>query len=296
VGAWAQSTLYGLIINPKKGVDYSKINTGESRQIFIRDALVEGLIVTKGEFHRYNQSLLDEVTSLEDKSRRRDIVVDPEELVRFYDAIIPDDICTTSQFEKWRKVYEQDNPRGLHFEREQLLMDDAVAVSAQDYPDQIEMNGMVLPLKYHFAPGEDDDGVTLICPVEILNRVSIQQCDWLVPGMIEEKITLLIKALPKNLRRNFVPAPDFAVAACASMNREDGSLLGCLSRQLQRMTGIELTLDDWDTSSLPQHLKMRFVVVGNAGQELRSGRDLPALQDAYVGEVEETLLKFTTKS
>jgi len=273
VGAWAQSTLYGLIINPKKGVDYSKINANESRQIFIRDALVEGQIVTKGEFHRYNQSLLDEVASLEDKSRRRDIVVDPEELVRFYDAIIPEDVCTTSQFEKWRKVYEQDHPRGLHFAREQLLMDDAVAVSAQDYPDQIEMNGMVLPLKYHFAPGEDDDGVTLICPVEILNRVSIQQCDWLVPGMIEEKVTLLIKALPKNLRRNFVPAPDFAAAACASMNREDGSLLGCLSRQLHRMTGIELTLDDWDTSTLPKHLNMRFVVVGNAGQELRSGRD-----------------------
>jgi len=223
VGAWAQSTLYGLIINPKKGVDYAKINPSESRQIFIRDALVEGQIVTKGEFHRYNQSLLDEVTSLEDKSRRRDIVVDPEELVRFYDAIIPEDVCTTSQFEKWRKIYEQNHPRGLHFAREQLLLDDAIAVSAQDYPDQIEMNGMVLPLKYHFAPGEVDDGVTLICPVEVVNRVSIQDCEWLVPGMIEEKITLLIKALPKNLRRNFVPAPDYAAAASASMNREDGS-------------------------------------------------------------------------
>jgi len=285
-----------LIINPKKGVDYAKINPSESRQIFIRDALVEGQIVTKGEFHRYNQSLLDEVTSLEDKSRRRDIVVDPEELVRFYDAIIPEDVCTTSQFEKWRKIYEQNHPRGLHFAREQLLLDDAIAVSAQDYPDQIEMNGMVLPLKYHFAPGEVDDGVTLICPVEVVNRVSIQDCEWLVPGMIEEKITLLIKALPKNLRRNFVPAPDYAAAASASMNREDGSLLGCLSRQLQRMTGIQLTMDDWDSSNLPVHLKMRFVIVGNAGQELRSGRDLPALQEAYVGEVEETLLRFSDNS
>ncbi len=296
VGAWAQSTLYGLIINPKKGVNYARINPQESRQIFIRDALVAGELVTRGEFHRYNQSLLDEVTTLEEKSRRRDIVVDPEELVRFYDAIVPDTICTASDFEKWRKTYETDHPRGLYFAREQLLTDDAVEVSNKDYPDQIEMSGMVLPLKYHFAPGQDDDGVTLICPVEVLNRVSSARCEWLVPGMIEEKITLLIKALPKSLRRNFVPAPDYASAASAAMNAEEGSLLGGLSRQLHRMTGVKVTQEDWDSGNLPQHLKMRFVVVGNNGQELRSGRDLQALQDAYVGEVEETLLRFSDNS
>lgn len=296
VGAWAQSTLYGLIINPKKGVNYARINPQESRQIFIRDALVGGELVTRGEFHRFNQSLLDEVTTLEEKSRRRDIVVDPEELVRFYDAIIPDTICTASDFEKWRKVYESDHPRGLYFAREQLLADDAVEVSNKDYPDQIEMNGMVLPLKYHFAPGQDDDGVTLVCPVEVLNRVSSARCEWLVPGMIEEKITLLIKALPKSLRRNFVPAPDYASAATAAMNAEEGSLLGGLSRQLHRMTGVKVTQEDWDSGNLPPHLKMRFVVVGNSGQELRSGRNLQELQDAYVGEVEETLLRFSDNS
>lgn len=296
VGAWAQSTLYGLIINPKKGVNYARINPQESRQIFIRDALVGGELITRGEFHRYNQSLLDEVTTLEEKSRRRDIVVDPEELVRFYDAIVPDTICTASDFEKWRKTYETDHPRGLYFAREQLLTDDAVDVSNKDYPDQIEMSGMVLPLKYHFAPGQDDDGVTLICPVEVLNRVSSARCEWLVPGMIEEKITLLIKALPKSLRRNFVPAPDYASAASAAMNAEEGSLLGGLSRQLHRMTGVKVTQEDWDSGNLPPHLKMRFVVVGNNGQELRSGRDLQALQDAYVGEVEETLLRFSDNS
>lgn len=296
VGAWAQSTLYGLIINPKKGVNYARINPQESRQIFIRDALVAGELITRGEFHRYNQSLLDEVTTLEEKSRRRDIVVDPEELVRFYDAIVPDTICTASDFEKWRKTYENDHPRGLYFAREQLLTDDAVEVSNKDYPDQIEMSGMVLPLKYHFAPGQDDDGVTLTCPVEVLNRVSSARCEWLVPGMIEEKITLLIKALPKSLRRNFVPAPDYASAASAAMNAEEGSLLGGLSRQLHRMTGVKVTQEDWDSGNLPAHLKMRFVVVGNNGQELRSGRDLQALQDAYVGEVEETLLRFSDNS
>ena len=296
VGAWAQSTLYGLIINPKKRVNYARINPQESRQIFIREALVAGNLITRGEFHRYNQELLDEVTTLEEKSRRRDIVVDPEELVRFYDALIPEDVCTSSSFESWRAQYESEYPRGLFFAREQLLADDTVDVSVRDYPDQIEMNGMVLPLRYHFAPGEDDDGVTLVCPVEVLNRVSAARCEWLVPGMLEEKIALLIKSLPKNLRRNFVPAPDFAAAASAAMIPEEGSLLGGLSRQLHRMTGVKVTQEDWDASNLPVHLKMRFEVVGDNGQTLNSGRDLHALQEAYVGEVEETLLRFSDNS
>ena len=171
VGAWAQTTLYGLIINPRKGVNYARINPKESRQIFIRDALVAGNLITRGEFHRFNQDMLDEVTTLEEKSRRRDIVVDPDELVRFYDALIPEDVCSASAFEKWRAVFEADYPKGLFFAREQLFADDAVEVNARDYPDQMEMGGMVLPLRYHFAPGEEDDGVTLICPVEVLNRV-----------------------------------------------------------------------------------------------------------------------------
>lgn len=296
VGAWAQSTLYGLIINPKKGVNYAGINPVESRQIFIRDALVGGQLITKGDFHRFNQSLLDEVTTFEEKSRRRDIVVDPEELVRFYDAIIPADLCTASDFEKWRKHYEVENPKGLYFAREQLLKDDAVEVSLRDYPDQIEMNGIVLPLRYHFAPGEEDDGVTLVCPVEVLNRVSDTRCEWLVPGMLEEKIVLLIKALPKSLRRNFVPAPDFAAAAKAAMTQENTNLFGELSRQLHRMTGVKVAQDDWDTSALPVHLKMRFVVLGDGGQEIKSGRDLQYLQDAFVDEVEQTLLRFSDNS
>ena len=296
VYAWAQSTLYGLIINPKKGVDYSLVNPAECRQIFIREALVNGELKTQGEFHRYNQQLLEEVTTLEEKSRRRDIVVDPEELVRFYDALIPEDICNAHGFEIWRKRFETDSPRALYFVREQLIANDEINVSAGDYPDQIEMQGMVLPLRYHFAPGEEDDGVTLVCPVEVLNRVSAARCEWLVPGMLDEKIILLIKSLPKALRRNFVPAPDFAAAASAAMETGSGSLLGALSRELHRMTGVKITRDDWDASELPVHLKMRFSVVGADGKPLRSGRDLEALQADYIGEVEETLLKFSDNS
>ena len=293
VAAWGQATLFGLIVNPKKRVNYAPINPAESRQIFIRDALVGGELRTKGDFHRYNQALLEEVATLEDKSRRRDIVVDPEELVRFYDTIIPEDICTTASFETWRQEYEQSHPRALYFEREQLLADEASEVSERDYPDQIEMNGVVLPLAYHFAPGEEDDGVTLVCPVELLNRVSANRCEWLVPGMLEEKLALMIKALPKHLRRNFVPAPDFARAANEAMTPCDDPLAGALSRQLQRMSGVEVPRSAWAGATLPPHLIMRFEVRASDGRTLRTGRDLAALQADYAAEVEDALLHFS---
>ncbi len=296
VGAWEQSTLYGLVINAKKRVNYSPINPKESREIFIRDALVGGALQTKGDFHRHNLALLDEVTTLEDKSRRRDIVVDPEELVRFYDDVIPDDINTTKSFETFRTEYEKDNPRGLYYSRDQLLRDDEIDVSDRDYPNQLDLGGMVLPLKYHFAPGEIDDGVTLVCPVDVLNRVPPALPVWLVPGMIEEKVALLIKALPKALRRNFVPAPDFAHAAVSSMAHGEGVLTQELSAQLKRMTGVQVPATEWDSSALPAHLTMRFEVIDNEGVMIDSGRDLNALQTQWLDHVEESLLKFSDNS
>jgi len=292
VAAFAQCTLYGLIINPKKRVNYGPINPVESREIFIRDALVAGELRTRGEFHRFNQNLLNEVSTLEDKTRRRDIVVDPEELVRFYDAMIPEAVCTAADFETWRREYETSNPRGLFFSRELLLADGAIDISSSDYPDQIEMDGLVLPLSYHFAPGEDDDGVTLICPVEVLNRVSIERCEWLVPGLLEEKIAVLIKALPKPIRRNFVPAPDYAAACSEAMNSADGPLTGALSRQLLRMTGMEVAQSAWNLESVPSHLRMRISVTDDAGKPIDTGRDLLALQRRYADRVEESLVRF----
>ena len=150
----------------------------------------------------------------------------------------------------------------------------------------------MFPLRYHFAPGEEDDGVTLVCPVELLNRVSANRCEWLVPGMLEEKLALMIKALPKHLRRNFVPAPDFARAATEAMTPSDDPLAGALSRQLQRMSGTEVPQSAWADATLPTHLIMRFEVVGSDGQVLRAGRDLAALQADYASEVEDALIRF----
>ncbi len=292
VNAYAQSTLYGLVINPKKRVDYTRINPAESRRILIREGLVGGELRTKGQFHRHNLALLTEVTTLEEKARRRDIVVDPEELVRFYDAIVPEHVNTAKLFEQWRAGYEHEHPRGLYFSRDLLLRDDAQAVNERDFPNQIEMGSAVLPLKYRFAPDEADDGVTLVSPVALLNRVSSARCEWLVPGLLEDRIAHLIKALPKPLRRNFVPAPDYARACNEAMTPDDKPLAGALSRQLQRMTGIEVPQSAWDASTLPRHLRMRFEVVDDDGKIIDEGRDLEALQKRYLDRVEESLVRF----
>lgn len=292
VSAFAQSTLYGLIINPKRRVDYARINPKECREIFIRDAMVAGEIQTLGEFHRHNQALLTEVMTLEEKTRRRDIVIDPESLVRFYDDLLPEDICSTAHFESWRVDYEKSNPRGLYYSREQLLAEGAGDINNLAYPDQIEISGLVLPLTYHFAPGESNDGVTLVCPVALLNRLSPARCEWLVPGLLEEKIAVLIKALPKPLRRNFVPAPDYARACCEAMRADDAQLTSALSRQLLKMTGTEIAQSAWDTSSLPTHLRMRFVVTDDEGKAIDDARDLEVLQRRYLDRVEESLVQF----
>ena len=296
VNAFAQVTLYGLVVNPKKRVDYTRINPAESRRILIREGLVGGELRTKGQFHRHNLALLTEVTTLEEKSRRRDIVVDPEELVRFYDALVPDHVCTAKAFESWRAEYEKSHPRGLYFSRDLLLRDGAEAVSEADFPNQIEMGSMVLPLKYRFAPDEPDDGVTLVAPVELLNRVSPERCEWLVPGMLEERIAHLIKALPKPVRRNFVPAPDYARACREAMVPEDAPLTGALSHRLLRMTGVEVAQSAWDESTLPRHLRMRFEVIDGEGRVIDHGRDLEALQRRYLDRVEESLVKFGDES
>ena len=296
VNAFAQSTLYGLIVNPKKRVDYTRINPAESRRILIREGLVGGELRTKGQFHRHNLALLTEVTTLEEKSRRRDIVVDPEELVRFYDAIVPEHVCTAKTFETWRGEYERAHPRGLYFSRDLLLRDGADGVSEADYPNQIEMGSMVLPLKYRFAPDDPDDGVTLVAPVALLNRVSPARCEWLVPGMLEERIAHLIKALPKPVRRNFVPAPDYARACREAMTPSDAPLTNALSRQLRKMTGLEVPQSAWDESTLPRHLRMRFEVIDDEGRVLDHGRDLEELQRRYLDRVEESLVKFGDES
>ncbi len=296
VSAYEQSTLYGLIINPKKRVNYAPHNAAMAREIFIREGLVGGAMNSRGKFLAHNLALMDEVTGLEEKSRRRDIVVDPEELVRFYDALLPDDINTTTAFETWRRNVEADTPKILYFSRDMLIRDDAETVDTHQFPESMEFGSLTVPLTYHFAPGEDRDGVTLVVPVELVNRLERNRCEWLVPGMIEDRIAALIKSLPKAYRKHFVPAPDFARALTESMPFAEGALRQAMATQLLRMTGVDVPVAEFDVQSLPAHLNMRFEVTDADGLVLETSRDLSALQKNYVSTVESSLLQFSHNS
>ena len=187
VGALRKSTLYGLVVIEKRRINYGPVNPKESRQIFIRDALVEGNYNTQATFYKHNLKLVDEVVTLEDKSRRKDILIEPEELYQFYDEIIPEDVYSGPQFEKWREEYEKDAPRGLYLSKDYLLQDDDPGVNQNDFPDQMEFSGLVLPLKYHFRPGAGDDGVTLVVPASLLNRVEAKRVNGWCPACLRKK-------------------------------------------------------------------------------------------------------------
>lgn len=297
VGAYRKSTLYGLVIVEKKRVNYGPIDPKESREIFIRNGLVEGNYNTKSSFYHHNLKLIDEVLTLEEKTRRRDILVDPEELYQFYDSIVPEGIYSGPLFERWREQFETDQPKGLWFTRELLLQDDEPGVSKTDYPDQIEIGGVVLPLKYHFKPGAATDGVTLSVPVSLLNRIKPAQCEWLVPGMLVEKITAMIKSLPKPLRKNYVPAPDYADRVLVLLDTHRAlSLSEALSKGLNQLSQSALGIEDWQHDQLPDHLKMRFEILDNDSNCVDTGRDLVLLQSKYQTEIEEQLAGDTENS
>ena len=296
VGAKEKASLYGLPIYADKRVNYGPLDPDTSREIFIREALVEGHYASDAAFFVRNRELLAEVAELEDKSRRRDILVAPQELEHFYQQIIPQGIYSGPLFEKWRAQFERDAPKGLFLSRELLLMRDAEDVTTAAYPDQLDVGGVVLPLSYHFRPGAADDGVTLNVPAAVINQIDARRCEYLVPGLLAEKCTALIKSLPKSLRRNFVPAPDFAKAAAASIEPAARPLSEALGAQLQRMAGQPVPAEAWDESALPEHLRMRYRIVDGHGAELGVGRNLAALRGRFLGHVEERLAQTSSDS
>ena len=287
VGAYDKLTLYGLIINPNKRVNYSKINPKESREIFIRHALVYGEYDSKAPFFVHNRELIENVEDLEARSRRRDIMVDEETLYDFYDQRLPAEVCNGPSFEAWRKEIEQEDPKALFFSQEELMRHDAGDVTARDFPDTIDLGGLRAPVSYHFEPGSEADGVTATLPVGALNQVSAARADWLVPGLIEEKVTALIRSLPKSLRRHFVPAPDFARACLESVKPSDTRLTDALAERLKEMTGVEVPAEAWGVDTLEPHLQLRYQVVDAKGKTLAAGRDLDRLRAKLEGRIAE---------
>jgi ATP-dependent helicase HrpA len=277
VQAWQRVSLYGLTIVPRRRVHYGPINTSEAHEIFIREALANRELDTRAAFFQYNQQLIAEVEALEHKARRQDVLVDEQTLVNFYQAIVPQDIVNAAGFEHWRKQAEQSQPRLLYLTKEHLMRHGAAAVTEQQFPEQMQLNGVSVPLKYRFEPGHPLDGVTASIPLAMLNQLDVEATEWLVPGMIREKLAGLIKSLPKTIRRVCVPVPDFVTQFLLQADTRQ-PLLASLVSFISQQTGLKLALEDFDLSALPAHLLMNFNVLDPQAKSLAIGRDWRALQ------------------
>jgi len=293
VAAYEKVTLYGLTIEPKRKINYGPINPTESREIFIRYALVQGEYYCRSNFFEHNQKLIGEIEALEHKARRQDILIDEEQLFKFYDSHIPQGIYNGTGFEQWLKQVESNNP--LFLTREDLMLHEGESITKNAFPDYLLLNNVKFPLIYHFEPGSERDGVTIKIPLTLLNQLSAQLFEWLVPGLLEEKIIALLRSLAKNIRKAFVPIPDVAKEALQSLPilqvtfQEGGSFLTLpneslyemLGRFCHRYRGIPLPEPAWDLDSLPMHLRMNFLLVDPQNEFVDMGRNLKELQQKW---------------
>ncbi|MGD8204757.1 ATP-dependent RNA helicase HrpA [Pantoea sp. FN0305] len=291
VMAMEKVTLYGLpIVNARK-VNYGKIDPQLSRELFIRHALVEGDWQTRHAFFKANQKLRSEVEDLEHKSRRRDILVDDETLFAFYDSRVAHEVVSARHFDSWWKKASQQTPDLLSFDKEMLIKQGADKVSKLDYPNFWQQGNLKLRLSYQFEPGADADGVTVHIPLPLLNQVEESGFEWQIPGLRRELIVALIKSLPKPVRRNFVPAPNYAEAFLGRVTSTEMPLMDALEREFRRMTGVTIDRDAWQWDQVPDHLKITFRVLDEHNRKLKEGKDLTALKTALKSKVQETLSK-----
>ena len=282
-------TLYGLDIVPRRRVNYSKIDPTECRSLFIRRALVEGDFQSRAPFLQQNRQMLDSIENLERKTRRRDLLVDEDVLVEFYDQRLPQDIVSGAHFERWWKALPADELNNLALTEQDVLQRSLDDSAAEQYPDYLEWEGVSYPLSYQFEPTGQDDGVTLQVPVMALKQLPSQRLEWLVPGLVREKCIALVKGLPKAIRRNFVPVPDFVDAALDNLSPSNEPLTRKLGEQLRRMTGVSIDDSAWQQVELPAHLEMIVKVVDDQGKVLAQGRDTERLQDALESRAEQAL-------
>jgi len=272
-------TLYGVPLVVDRRVQYGRINPEEARELFIRHALVEGDWDTRHRFVAENARVRAEAEELEERSRRRDIVVSDDVIFDFYDRHIPPDVVSARHFDSWWKKASRTTPKLLTMTLDMLTRDDADEVSESDYPLRWSQGEIDLSVAYQFNPGAVDDGVTIKIPVSILNQVTDADFDWQVPGLRPELVAALIRTLPKELRRNFVPAPDHAARVLPGLQEGRGRLVDEVARVLREQTGVAVQGSDFDESRLPDHVRVTFAVTDARGTVLGLGKDLDVLRE-----------------
>ncbi len=281
--------LYGLPLVAARPVSYGSIDPELSRELFIRNALVEGDWRTRHRFFTANRELLDDAADLERRSRRRGLVVDDQALFAFYDQRIPADVVSAAHFDAWWRGARRDDPDLLTFTPEMLMTEQAEAVDVADYPTCWRVGDLELPITYQFEPGTAADGVTVHVPLAVLGRLAHDTFDWQVPGLRHDLVTALIRALPKAVRRTLIPAPDRAAQALELVSPDDGPLLLAVGQALEELTGTRVPAEDWDLAAVPEHLRITVRVEDERGRVLAEGKDLAVLHQRMRPQLRQAL-------
>ncbi len=282
VMALERATLYGLIVYHNRRVDFSKIDPSGAREVFIREALVAGNWETPLPFLQANIKMIATVEELEHKSRRQDVLVDDELIFAFYDQHIPQDVCSGHTFEKWFKQTVKAEPKLLLLSREELMRHEAAGITTDQFPKMIRLGGVDCKATYLHDPSHAGDGLTVEIPIFALNQVSEDRCEWLVPGMLKDKIWALLKSLPQRPRSRFVPLPASAErlsgVLCEPISWTHGGLLDALLKRARDETSLDIKRNDFKADMLLPHHFMNFRVVDEHGRQLGTGRNLVALK------------------
>jgi ATP-dependent helicase HrpA len=277
-----RATLYGLVIYSGRRVPFARVDMQGAREIFIREGLVAGQWDTRLPFLAANQKLVKQVEELEHKSRRQDVLVDEELIYAFYDKFIPQDVHSGATFERWYREASRSNPALLKLTRDELMRHEAAGITTDAFPKTIRLGGVDCAATYLHEPGDARDGLTVTVPLFVLNQVSEERAEWLVPGMLKDKVQALLKSLPQKPRSRFVPLPESAARLAVQLSRPGAWAVGSLTDALLRLAREETSLDvkraDFKLDMLPAHLFMNFRVADEHGRQLGSGRNLGALK------------------
>lgn len=291
VYAWEQVSLYGLVIVEKRRVDYGPIDPAATRRIFIMEALVRGELDTRAAFRAHNEKIRTEVELLEHKRRKRDVLVDEQTLFEFFDARIPQQVFSARSFEKWLSGLGPEQRELLYLGHDVLMQENAGEAPHELFPDRMESGGRRFSLDYHFDPGDPQDGVQVTVPLAALNTLEPGRLQWLVPGLLRDKLIALIRQLPKPIRRSLTPVPEFADALMTTIqHRIDEPMLEVCADELQRMTGLAVSAADLDETSIDDHFRFLVRVVDDEGELIDSDRDPAALQERLGQKAQRTFM------
>ncbi len=284
VVALERATLYGIVVYNNRRVNFGTIDSKAAREIFIREALVNGEWETKLPFLAANRKLIAQVQELEHKSRRQDVLVDDELIFAFYDAQIPAEVVSGATLERWYRDESKRQPRLLMLTREELMRHEAAGITTAAFPKTIRLGGIDCAANYLHEPGDPKDGITVTVPIYVLNQVSQERCEWLVPGMLKEKVLALVKTLHQRPRSRLVPLPGYAEEFVAETEFAQGDLLEVLLRHVRERTQLAVQRNDFKREQLSPHLLMNFRVVDEHGRQLGTGRNLAALKAELGGQ------------